>query len=121
MKKAIYFLLVTLFITGGCAREDNTVRIRIKNASNFDFENVYVNTGGAENTYGDLSAGQVTEYKEFVSAYRYAYIRLVVNGHMATLQPIDYVGETHLTGGKYTYEITTDGNSEYLGLEFKEN
>lgn len=124
MRNAIFFLLPVFFFLNGCSPDspdNDAIRIRIKNTSAFNYENVYVNTSGGENNYGNLQSGQTSEYKEFASAYRYAYIRLEVNGQTAVVQPIDYVGETLLENGNYTYELSTDGTSSYLDLVFKED
>jgi hypothetical protein len=64
-------------------------------------------TTGAVN-FGNLNSGQKTEYKIFKKAYRYAYVKLEIDGKTFTLQPIDYVGETVLKNGNYTYQIDVD-------------
>lgn len=119
MKNTLFFLLPVLLFLNGCSPEDEAIRIRIKNSSAFNYENVYVNTSGGENNYGNLQSGQISEYKEFGSAYRYAYIRLEVNGQTAVIQPFDYVGETLLENGKYTYEVAADGTNGHLDMVFK--
>lgn len=125
MKNVIFLLLPVLMFLHGCSKKDTAeneaILIRIKNAGTFNYENVVVNTGGGENNYGNLLSGQTSEYKEFASAYRYAYIRLEINGQTALLQPTDYVGETPLEDGKYTYEVSVDETSGSLGLIFKED
>ena len=128
MKNLLFFLLPFLLLSNECCKNEpiennppqtDAILIRIKNAGAFDYQNVYVNTTGGENEYGNLQAGQYTEYKEFELAYQYAYIRLEVNGVTIALQPIDYVGEIPLEKGNYTYEVTTDGTRENLGMVFK--
>jgi hypothetical protein len=124
MKNIIFLLLPVLIFLNACSKKDpsfDAVLIRIKNSGTFNYENVVVNTGGGENNYGSIPSGQFSEYKEFTSAYRYAYIRLEINGQTALLQPFDYVGETPLENGKYTYVVTADGTSGSLGLVFKED
>ena len=119
MKNLLFFLLAFFLFLYGCSPENDGIRIRIKNASTFNYENVYVNTSGGEYDYGNLQAGETSVYREFELAYQYAYIRLEVNGDTVAIQPIDYVGETPLKNGKYTYEVTTDGTRQNLGLVFK--
>lgn len=125
MKNVVFLLLPVLMFLHGCSKKDtaenDAVLIRIKNTSTFNYEKVVVNTGGGENNYGSIPSGQFSEYKEFTSAYRYAYIRLEINGQTALLQPFDYVGETPLEDGKYTYEVSVDGTSGSLALVFKED
>jgi len=124
MKNIPLLLLSFLFLLQACGQEDpmdTAVLIRIKNTSASDFENIHVNTSGGQNNYGNLAAGETSAYMEFASAYRYAYVRLEVNGQTALVQPFDYVGETLLENGKYTYELSTNGTSSFLDLEFKED
>jgi hypothetical protein len=66
--------------------------------------------------YIDLNAGDVSEYKTFEKAYRYAYIELIVEGEIYRLQPNDYVGETPLAIGNYTYELNFDFQGQYGSL-----
>lgn len=93
--------------------------IRIENSSNVDFSNVFVDTSGGSNNYGEIKSGKKSEYKDFELAYSYAYIQLTASEMTFTLQPIDYVGETPLENGEYTYKLTIeDFDSEYgMSLE----
>ena len=118
----VIFLLLTLV---SCTKDDlanpNEVLIRIENTSDFDFKNVIVNTSGGENNYGNLDSHQTSDYKIFELAYRYAFIELKIDEETYTIQPIDYVGETALNTGKYTYVInaTSSGNQyDRLNLTF---
>jgi hypothetical protein len=54
-------------------------------------------------------------------AYRYALIEAVVAGKPARLIPIDYVGESELKAGRYTYVLTIDARtpSKVYGLRLK--
>jgi len=82
---------------------------------------VYVNTSGGENTYGPVAAGQSTQYLGgYTKAYRYAYIKVVVDGQELVLQPIDYVGETLMTQGSCTYVVgVTDLARRQVSLQFE--
>src|SRR5262245_39305691 len=77
--------------------------IRVRNASDVDFQNVIV---GGRN-YGDIKRGAVTDYQTWPGAYRYAYVSLRANGKPMGIQPIDYVGERLLGEGRFTYVLTT--------------
>ncbi|RSK24355.1 hypothetical protein [Hymenobacter metallilatus] len=89
-----------------CKKETaDEVRIRVKNTSAYRFDAAYVNTNGGENDYGSLNAGQVSEYATYRTAYSYAYIKVTINGQELRWQPIDYVGETPLQPGNYTYVV----------------
>ena len=113
------FLIINLCIlvfAVGCSNdiEPNAVQIRIMNSSSFQFLDIIVNTGGGENNYGNILSNQSSDYKSFNSAYRYAYVELKIEGEPFILQPIDYVGETLLASGKYTYDITaSETGSKY--------
>lgn len=81
-------------------------RIRIRNASDVDFEDVVV--GGKE--YGDMKRGASTGYQTWELAYRYSSVKLTAGKPMG-LVPLDFVGETPIRGGNFTYVITIrEGN-----------
>ena len=105
-----------------CSDENNPkgVLIRVENASEVDFKEVFVSSGNGSAEFGDISAGQRSEYQEFESAYRYGFISLLANGQELRMQPIDYVGETPLSKGYYTYRINIDNsdpNNPFLTFE----
>jgi len=108
MKNSLLLIFALLMIVG-CSKDEpeanGKVWIRIQNVSEFDFTSVSVNTGGGENNYGDLDAHRFSVYKAFESAYRYAYVQVKIDGETFTIQPIDYVGETLLDPGYYTYKV----------------
>ena len=85
--------------------DEGSVEIRINNVSNFDFSDIIVDTGGGRHAYCSVNAGAKSFYRSFQQAYRYAFIELTIDGSVFTLQPIDYVGETLLENGKYTYVL----------------
>jgi hypothetical protein len=108
-------LLLCLCLLLGCAacQKDGDatpggVAIRVRNASPYVFESVLVNTSGGEHTYGALATGQSTSYESFASAYRYAYVKVMIDGQQVVWQPIDYVGEKKLEEGKYTYVLSIE-------------
>jgi len=109
--KKIYFSLILIFIIS-CSQSDNTIEkdllIRVKNTSQFEFNNVLVNTNGGEQNFGNINKNENSEYKSFDFAYRYAFIELTIDGSTFTIQPIDYVGETKIDNGKYTYEVNAN-------------
>jgi|3_EtaG_2_1085321.scaffolds.fasta_scaffold10032_3 hypothetical protein len=117
MKKAIIiFALISLLFS--CTEDEidpSAVNIRLANTSNFDYKNIVINTTTGNVDFGDLNSGKFSEYKAFEMAYRYAYVELEINGNTLKLQPFDYVGETPLENGKYTYEIYTESADEENG------
>lgn len=80
-------------------------------------EAVLVGFPDVEVVYGDVPPGAATAYREVERAYRYAYVRTVVDGDTLGLVPIDYVGETLLESGLYTYRLDLfEGRSLTLEL-----
>jgi hypothetical protein len=106
----------------GCKKEKlevDGVLIRIENASTKIFTSVHVNSGGGENNYSNILPGRTSNYLQYTTAYRYGYIKVIASGKEYVLQPFDYVGETPLEEGNYTYVI--DIESEDLTLVFEED
>lgn len=89
--------------------------VRVQNVSPFKFENIVVSTQGGENIYGTLTPVQISEYKLFDFAYRYAFVELYIDGKVATIQPIDFFGETKLDTGYYTYQISATASTNQHG------
>ncbi|MGL1888710.1 MAG: hypothetical protein OCD76_19510 [Reichenbachiella sp.] len=96
---------------------ESNANIRLSNISQFDFNDVTVNTWDQKVEFGNINSGQTTDYNFFQIAYRYAFVELSINGDTYTLQPIDYVGETPLKSGNYTYQIdANDSQDQYEKL-----
>ena len=89
--------------------------LRLSNTSSFDYNNIIINTTTGNVSFEDINSGEKTAYKIFEKAYRYAYVQLEIDGAMYIIQPIDYVGETPLKGGTYTYEINANESDEQYG------
>lgn len=109
---------ITVFIS--CSNDDeksSELKIRLSNVSQFDFQNIKVNTSTGNVSFENLKSGKKSDYKVFETAYRYAFIEVQIEGKTYTLQPIDYVGETPLTAGNYTYQINAnDSQNQYQKL-----
>jgi len=110
--RKVYFLLITIFLVSCTQNDDDTLLIRIKNTSQFNYTDVVVNTSGGEHNYSTVNANQASDYKVFDLAFRYTFVELKINGNTYTIQPIDYVGETPLDDGKYTYEINAANSGD---------
>ena len=113
--------LALLFVTLALACETivstTPVEVRVANASSQIMEEVLVAFPDDEVAYGDVGPGEATGYRTVSRAYRYAYVRTVVGGDTLVLQPIDYVGESLLAGGRYTYRLDLfEGRSLTLEL-----
>ncbi|WP_304236204.1 hypothetical protein [Jiulongibacter sediminis] len=127
MRVGILTLLVLFAF--GCKGDDvdpdfgtGDVRIRIWNDTEYVMNDIFVDTGGGENDYGELSSFDKSVYMRYNSAYRYAFVSFKIKGKAYTIQPIDYVGEEPLAKGKYTYRLSVDNlNSTYAILEFIED
>jgi len=122
MKNSLIILaLITLLFSCSEAEIDpSAVNIRLANTSIYDYEDIIINTTTGDVNFGDLKSGSISDYKVFETAYRYAYVKLEINGNILRIQPIDYVGETPLKNGNYTYEIHTDTpNEEYGALSIE--
>lgn len=111
MRKISILILAVLALTMACEdnADTNDVKIRIANSSAFDYENVIVNTSTGNVDFGDIDAGMTSEYQTFTKAYRYAFVQIEVNGDTLSLQPIDYVGESPLKNGRYTFQLYVSG------------
>jgi hypothetical protein len=104
--RALLLCLCACLCLLSCKKEDpEGVSIRVRNASQYSFENIVVNTTGGENNYGTVSAGQSSDYKYFTKAYGYGYVKLTSQGEELQIIPIDYVGESLLAPGRYTYAL----------------
>lgn len=84
------------------------VWIRVGNASDIDFDRINVHFPNQVEDYGSLPAGEVSEYREIDGAYRYAYSVAHAGDRRFVLQPIDFVGESPLRAGRYTYRFSVD-------------
>jgi len=117
--KTLFYLLIPILFFISCGSDDDPtgdILIRVENNSTVDFEDLVV---GSTN-YSDVNSGEYSQYRPFEIAYRYNYIELKSEGETFILQPIDFVGETPLTPGQYTYQlnILEAGGSQYLDLTF---
>ena len=115
-------IVILVFYFIACSPEDyeTSVRIRLKNSSTYTMTDILVNTSGGQQFYGDLEPNQKSVYKIFEFAYSYAFIELKIHNRTYTLQPIDYVWETVLQDGNYTYEIyANESGNQYDKLSIK--
>lgn len=88
--------------------------VRIYNHSAYPFHQVVVN--GI--SYGNIGAGDFSEYRHLRVAYRYAGVRLVAGTREVQLEPDDYVGEAPLGSGRFTYVLSmTAADRLDLGVE----
>ena len=112
MKRFAFLVLVAVIFVGCSDRDDNLdmVHIRIKNESSINYDLVQV--GGDEMLHENIGPDEYSGYLEYEMAYEYAYISITAGDENYVLQPIDFVGETPLENGFYTYalSISAEGN-----------
>lgn len=117
--KKILILFMSLLAFASCSNDDDNntsaVHIRLSNVSPYNYQNIVVNTGTGKKKFENLDSQKTAEYKAFESAYRYAFVGLEIDGKTFTIQPFDYVGETLLENGYYTYEIDAHDSQEQYG------
>ena len=117
--KICLVFLVLLSITSCLAKADTEVRIQ--NTSQLNFQSVAVGFPDQLEQYGALSRGALSGYRKVTSAYRYAYIEVRVNGEKFELRPKDYVGETLLPNGQFTYALDLDPKLKSINLTLIES
>ena len=113
MRNTVALLLTMLFFSVACTDRDDklsAINIRVKNNSSINFDKVQV--GDSDFVHTDVSSGSYSEYLEYETAYRYAYIAIQSGTESYVLQPIDFVGEIPLDIGFYTYvlDVTEEGD-----------
>ena len=116
--RKIAVLIISISMLFSCSRDDSNapeLNIRLSNISQFEFQNIVVNTSTGNTNFGNIGSQQKTSYKTFQSAYKYAFVELQIDGETYTLQPTDYVGETPLENGNYTYQIDANDSHERYG------
>ena len=122
MRTIIILVGVVSFLLIGCSKspvESTPVLLRIENAGIIAFDSVVVINPAGRQSYFNVGSNTKSVYKEFAFIYNYAYIKAYYGNQSAILQPIDYVGETKLTSGKFTYKIVVVSNLTLNGILIK--
>ncbi len=117
--RKILVLLLAVTLTISCSDRDDDVEevnIRVRNVSDLNFDRVQV--GEAEMVHENVEPDSFTDYLQYETAYRYAFIEIQSGAETFVLQPIDFVGETPLPIGLYTYELDVTEEGEVL-LNFR--
>ena len=112
MKLKILIILSTVLFHYSCSKDDETneVYFRLANVSEVNFENATYN----KINFGDIKAGSKTEYKLFKNQYSYGAVSITIDGKDFGWTPIDYVGESLLEDGRYTFAYSFDISDEIL-------
>ncbi|MDG1023380.1 MAG: hypothetical protein P8O72_04985 [Flavobacteriaceae bacterium] len=117
--KKLLILTIAVTVFFGCSKDSDAntseVYIRLSNISEYNFKNIVVNTSTGNVDFENIDSGQMSQYKNFETAYQYAFVELEIEGRIHTIQPIDYVEETPLEDGYYTYQIDANDSQEQYG------
>ena len=101
---------------------DGDVEVRVRNGSSFVLDEARLLLPRGTLSYSDLQPGQETAYSVVSKAYHHASAEVVIGADTARLHVIDYVGETPLDGGRYTYIMRVRGEAPLsIGLDFKKD
>jgi len=107
-------LLVLVATVAACANllsSDDGTRVRLRNASSFELTAVTFASGQASLEYARIAPGETTDYVRVENAYSYGMLDVLVGGQHRRIQPIDFVGESYIGDGKFTYVITVDAGT----------
>lgn len=102
------FLGLLLTSCASASTNGDPVQIRVANESDVRFDQVVVNFPNQEENYGAIDAGGVSTYRQVGEAYRYAHLQVRIGERDLVMQPMDFVGESLLTSGRYTYVLDVD-------------
>ena len=95
----------------GCSNPfstDDGTQIRLRNSSSFLLTAVTFQPGQPELKFARIEPGEATDYVPVNNAYPYGYLEVTVDGARRVIQPIDYVGESYIGEGRFTYVITIE-------------
>lgn len=103
-------------VKAACSEDAKKTNIRIKNTSDKDFSNITISADCKKVNYGTLKSGQTSCYEIYEKMYRYASITLQIDGKEYKLMPVDFVGETPLGIGKFTYAVAFTSPENRLSM-----
>ena len=116
---------VLALLTAGCTSvQESTasgVEIRVANRSDRDFDSVDVTFTTDKVSYGPVAKGATSEYRSTPKAYRYALVVVTAGGETFRFQPIDFVGETPLAPGRYTYALNVEPSDRQVTIDLIED
>lgn len=94
-------LLLVPLLLAACT-DDDPVETRICNRTGFAIER---QAGPSGTSLGLLATDECTPYINEPGAYRYTGITFTIGSDRFNAQPVDFVGETPLAPGKWSYEV----------------
>lgn len=89
--------------------KEEGVYVRLANVSDMDFERVMVTVHLRESEYGTLPTSQVSAYQLQNGIYRYTGMKVSAGDDTYQFVPIDFMGETPLSPGRYTFALEVAG------------
>ena len=99
---------------------EDTIRIRVVNMSDFTIENVVTNFIGDEVFYGSLAPADSSDYECYAYAWSTAIVSLSVECDTLVFEPIDAVGERVLENRRHTLEINVlESGNRYDRIRIK--
>ncbi|WP_143569703.1 hypothetical protein [Tenacibaculum agarivorans] len=111
MRYIYSFLFIIFFLSCSTSESiEGEIRIRLKNNSNITFENATFN----EVNFGNLKPNETSDYKAFETSYSYGSVNITIEGQQYGWMPIDFVGETPLESGNYTFEYNFNETTKVL-------
>jgi len=114
----LFFVFIVLLLLGSCDNDSpNEVLIRILNKSDVTFNDTKLNN---EN-FGTLAPNQKSEYRVFAGAYEIGTVSIIIEGENYLMLPSDFIGETLLSNGKYTFQYIFDFQSKNLRVNLVED
>jgi hypothetical protein len=98
-------LMLALAACSNPFSEEGPTLVRLENTSAVELTDVTFSSGHDPLTFARIAPGERTEYVEVESSYSYGYLKVTANGRVHVIQPIDYVGESEIGPGRFTWRI----------------
>jgi hypothetical protein len=135
MRKPVLLVLLAAVVVGACAVPTSAAptdvltaapptsapqQLRITNSGQEDIAGlVALFPGGMGATslirveYGNVAAGETTGYRDVpIGVYSYAAYEFMLDGQIVTEPAVDWIGESPVTGRKFTYRLALDSQKE---------
>ncbi len=108
MKKLFYLVLISVAVVS-CKKTEfepkGPTDVRVKNISDQTFNELIVKIEDEVDTLGTITAGNVSEYNRFETAYSFAEISTRINGVLFSTGSVDYTYLHYMGQMKITYVV----------------